>query len=125
MKNISLFPDTSYNKRIHVLPNKGPNILFERNGLNEGEGDGEGDGEVDIGHAMKTYGGRRGIVQRIFNRDTRCNGQNTSCKMPLVVIGEAIGIISIRGSESDVSYMKENLSKIQEMLKKMNQSYQS
>jgi hypothetical protein len=99
------------------LPNKGTNIVFEPNGLNEGEGDGEGDGEVDIGHAMNTYGGRRGIVQRIFNLDTRCNGQNTSCKMPLVIIGAAIRIISNRGSKSDVNNMTENFSQIQEMLK--------
>ncbi|GFG34517.1 hypothetical protein Cfor_06444 [Coptotermes formosanus] len=46
MKNISLFPDTSYNKKIHVLPNKGPNIVFERHGLNESEGEGEAIGIV-------------------------------------------------------------------------------
>jgi uncharacterized radical SAM superfamily Fe-S cluster-containing enzyme len=39
--------------------------------------------------------------------------------MPLVVIGEAIRIISNRESGSDVSYMKENFSQIKEMLKKM------
>jgi hypothetical protein len=36
IKNSSLFPDTSY-KKIHVLPNKGPNIVFEGDGQNEVE----------------------------------------------------------------------------------------
>ena len=31
IKNITLFPDTSYNKRIHVSPNKVPNILTNSN----------------------------------------------------------------------------------------------
>jgi hypothetical protein len=113
LKNISLFPDTSYNKRIHVLPNKGPNIVFEPNELKEGESE----SELDNGRAMKKFGGIRGIAQRIFYFGSRCNRQNASCKMSLVIIGEAIRIISNQGSESDVNYMKGNLSQIQEMLK--------
>jgi hypothetical protein len=50
--NISLFPDTSYKKRIHVFPNKGPNIVFENVRLNEGK---DGD-ELDSGLAMQAYG---------------------------------------------------------------------
>jgi hypothetical protein len=113
IKNISLFPDTAYNKKIHVLPNKGPNIVFERNGLNESEGE----GEFDSGHAMKAYVWSRLRAQRISNLGTKSNEQNTSCRMPLVIIGEAIGIISSRGSQSDVNNMKENFSQMQDMLK--------
>jgi hypothetical protein len=76
LKDISLFSDTPpCNKRIHVLPNKGPNIVFE------------------------------------------CNGNNSSCKMDLVIMGAAVGIISKRGAEIDINNMKENFDQIQESVK--------
>ena len=106
IKNISLFPDTSYKERIHVLPNKGPNIVFEGNGLNKVEGH---------GHATQAYGWCVFRVPSIRNLCTKCSGHNTSCKMPLIIIGEATRIISKR-SESDINNMKENLGQIQEAL---------
>jgi hypothetical protein len=128
MKNISLFPDTSYNKKIHVLPNKGPNIVFERHGLNEsegegecegeskGEGEGEGEDEVDTRHAMNAYRRTIGTARLILNNCARYTGLKASCKMPLVIIGEAIGIVSNRESESEANNMKKNFSQIQEVL---------
>jgi ankyrin repeat protein len=110
IKNISLFPDTSYKKRIHVLPNKGPNIVFERNGLSEGE---DGD-ELHKVHVTPALEGSR--AQNISNNHTNSKRQNTSCKMSLVIIGEATHIISKR-SEPDVNNMKENFCQIQEALK--------
>jgi hypothetical protein len=110
--NISLFPDTSYNKRIHVLPNKGPNIVFEGHGLNKGE---EGD-ETDTVQVTKAYEGSRGTEPQFLNLPTNNNGQNTSCKMTSLFIGEATCIISKR-SESDLNNMKETFSQIQEALK--------
>ena len=99
IKNISLFPDISYKERIHVLPNKGPNIVSEGNGLNEVEGH---------GHATQAYGWSVFRVPSIRNLCTKCNGHNTSCKMPSVIIWEATHIIS-KGSESDINNMNENL----------------
>jgi hypothetical protein len=108
IKNISLFPDTSYKKKILVLLNNGPNIVFENDGLNKGE-DG---GELDSGHVTPAYGGSRFRDPHICNICTKCNGHNTSCKMTSVIIGEATRIIS-KTSEPDVNNMKE----IQEALK--------
>jgi len=112
VKNISLFPDTSYKKRIHVLPNKGPNIVFECDGLNEGE---DGD-ELDNVQVTKAYEDRRHTDPQILNLRNNSNGQSTSCKMTPVIIGEATCIISKR-SETDVNNMKENINQIQEALK--------
>jgi hypothetical protein len=111
IKNISLFPDTSYKKRIYVLPNKGPNIVFERNGLIERE---DGD-ELDSVHVTKACGGSTCTDSHICNL-LKKNGQNTSFKMTLVIIGEATRIISNQ-SDSDVNNMKENFSQIQKALK--------
>jgi hypothetical protein len=108
--NISLFPDTSCKKRIHVLPNKGPDIVFEGDGLNE-----VGD-ELDTVHVMEEYEGSRGRKTQILNLHTNNNGQNTSCKLTSLIIGEATRIISSQ-SETDVNNMKENFSQIQEALK--------
>jgi ankyrin repeat protein len=107
IKTISLFPDTSNKKIISVLPNKGPNIVFESNGLNEGE-------DVQV---MKANGGSSSRHPHILNLLSNNNhGQNTSCKMTSIIIGEATHIISKR-SECDVNNMKENFSQIQEALK--------
>ena len=109
IKNITLFPDTSCKKRIHVLPNKGPNIVFENEGLNKGE-----DGvELDSGHATPAYGGSRFRDRCIRNLCSKCNGHNTSCKMTSAIIGEANRIISKR-SESEVNSMKENFGQMKE-----------
>jgi hypothetical protein len=113
IKNISLFPDTSNKKIISVLPNKGPSIVFENDGRNEGE-DGN---ELDFGHATVMYGGCRIRDLCIFNLCSKCNGHNTSCKMTSAIIGEATCIISKR-SESDVNNMKENFGQIQEAFQK-------
>jgi hypothetical protein len=116
IKNISLFPDTpckKSKKRIHVLPNKGPNIVFENNGLNKGE---DRD-ELDSGHAIPAYGGHRFRDPCIPNLCSKCNVHDTSCKMSSAIIGEATCIISNR-SESDVTNMKENFNQIQEAFKK-------
>jgi len=112
IKNSSLFPDTSYKKRIHVLPNKGPKCIFEADRLNEVE---DGD-ELDIGHVERAYEGSEGRDPHIRNICTKRNARNTSCKMTSVVIGEANRIISKR-SEPDVNNMKENFGQIQEALK--------
>jgi len=112
IKNSSLFPDTSYKKRIHVLPNKGPKFIFEADGLNEVEDV----GELDIGHVERAYEGSKGRDPHICNICTKRNARNTSCKMTSVVIGEANRIISKR-SEPDVNNMKENFGQIQEALK--------
>ena len=112
IKNSSLFPDTSYKKRIHVLPNKGPKFIFEADGLNEVE---DGD-ELDIGHVERAYERSKGRDPHIRNICTKRNARNTSCKMTSVVIGEANRIISKR-SEPDVNNMKENFGQIQEALK--------
>jgi hypothetical protein len=109
IKNISLFPDTSYKKRIHVFPNKGPNIVFENDGLNKGE---DGD-ELDSGYVTPAYGRSRFRDPFIRNFCRKCKGHNTSCKMTSAIIGEATCIISIR-SESDVNNMKENFSQMEE-----------
>jgi hypothetical protein len=110
IKNISLFPDMSYKKRIHVLPNKGPSIVFERNGQSEGE-DGK---ELHRVHVTPALEGSR--AQHIPNNHTNSKRQNTSSKMSLVIIREATHIISKR-SEPDVNDMKENFCQIQEALK--------
>ena len=107
IKSISLFPGTSYKEKIHVLPNKGPNIVFDGNELNEGEGH---------GHAIQAYGWWESRVPCFLNLCTKRNVHNTSCKMPSVIIGEATRIISKR-SESDVNNTKENLGQMQETLK--------
>jgi len=101
IKIISLFPETSYKKRIHVLPNRGPNIVFENDGLNK----------VSI---WCTEGGVRDPC--ICNLCSKCNGHNASCKMISATIGEATHIISKR-SGYDVNNMNENFSQIQEALK--------
>jgi len=108
IKNSSLFPDTSYKKRIHVSPNKGPHIVFEGDGLNEVE---DGD-EPDIGHVKQACEGSKCRDPHFRNICMKCNGHNTSCKMTSIIIGEATRIISKR-SEPDVNNMKE----IQEALK--------
>jgi hypothetical protein len=94
------------------LPNKGTNIVFELDGLNEVEVG----AELDSGHATQAYGRRRGRGPHILNLCTKRNGQNTSCKFTSVIIGEATRIIS-RRSHSDVNNMKGNFSQIQEALK--------
>jgi hypothetical protein len=112
IKNISLFPDTSYKKRIHVLPNKGQNIFFYKNELNNIE-----DRDVlDSGHATPAYGGSRFRNLCIRKHCSIHNGQNTSCKMTSAIIGEVTRIISKR-SEPEVNNMTENFSQIQEALK--------
>jgi hypothetical protein len=76
VKNIILFSHTTpCQKTIHVLPNKGPDIVFEY------------------------------------------NGHKSSCKMDLIIIGNAMAIISKRGEETDVNNMKENFDYIQESVK--------
>jgi hypothetical protein len=112
IKNISLFPNTSHKKRIHVLANKGPNIVFENDGLNEGE---DRD-ELDSGHATPVYGRSRFRDLCIRNLCSTCKGHNTSCKMTSAIIGEATCIISKR-SEPNVNNMKENFSQMQEALR--------
>jgi hypothetical protein len=109
IKNISVFPDTRNKKRIHVLPNKGTNIVFENDGLNKVE---DGD-ELDSAHVTSAYGGSRFRDLCVRNLYSKCNGRNTSCKMTSSIIGEATCIISIR-SESDVSNMKENFSQMKD-----------
>jgi hypothetical protein len=110
IKNISLFPDTTYKRRIHVLPNKGQNIVFEQNGLSEVE---DGD-ELDSVHVTQVLEEIR--TQHIPNSHINSKGQNTTYKMTLVIIREATHIISKR-SQPDVSNMKENFCQIQEVLK--------
>jgi hypothetical protein len=112
IKNSSLFPVTSYKKRIHVLPNKGPTFFFEGDELNEVE---DGD-ELDIGHVKQAYEGSKGREPHIHNISTKHNGHNTSCEVTSAIIGEATRIISKR-SEPEVSNMKENFSQLQEALK--------
>jgi len=112
IKNISIFPDTSYKKSIHVLPNKGPNIVFVNDKLNKGE---DRD-KLDSGHATPVYGGSRFRDSCIRNLCSICNARNTSCKMTSAIIGEATHIISKR-SEPNVNNMKENLGQIQDALK--------
>jgi hypothetical protein len=112
IKNISLFPDSSYKKRIYILPNQGPNIVFEGDRRNEVE-DGDELGSV---HVTKAYEGSRGKDSHIHNLLKKNNGQNTSFKMTLVIIGEAARIISNR-SDFIANNMKENFSQIQEALK--------
>jgi len=112
IKNINLFPDTTNKQIISVLPNKGTNIVFEGHGQNEGE---DVD-ELDTAQVMKAYGGSNVRDPHILNLLSNNNGQNNSCKMTSVVIGEATCIISNR-SETDVNNMKENFSQIQEALK--------
>jgi hypothetical protein len=112
IKNSSLFPYTSCKKRIHVSPNKGPNIVFEGDGQNEVE---DGD-ELDTGHVKQAYEGSKGRHPHIHNISTKGNGHNTSCKMTSVEIGEATRIISKR-SDSDVINMKDNFGQMQEALK--------
>jgi hypothetical protein len=102
IKNISLFPDTSYKKRIHVAPNKGSNILFEGNELSGGE-DGN---ERESAYAMQAHGRR--CLQRVQNLFT-------NSKMTLAIIVEAACIISKR-SEPDINNMKENFGQIQAKL---------
>jgi ankyrin repeat protein len=109
LKDISLFPDTSREKRIHILPNKGPDIVFESYGLNKNK--------YDTIRATKAR--KRSIIRlpHILTLGSSSNGKNTSFKMTSVIIGKAIGVISNRGLESDVNYMKGNFSQIQDMLK--------
>jgi hypothetical protein len=111
-KNIYLFTDTTNKKIISVLPNKGTYIVFEGRGLNEGE---DVD-EPDTAQFTKAYEGSSVRDPRILNLLSNNNGQNNSCKMTSVIIGEATCIISSR-SETDVNNMKENFSQIQETLK--------
>jgi hypothetical protein len=112
IKNINLFPDTTNKQIISVLPNKGTNIVFEDHGLNKGE---DVD-KLDTAQVTKAYGGSNFRDPHILNLLSNNNGQNNSCKMTSVVIGEATCIISNR-SEPDVNNMKENFSQIQEALK--------
>jgi hypothetical protein len=112
IKNISLFPDTSNKKRIHVLPNKGPNIVFEGERISKGENV----DELDTVQVVMTNEDSRSREPQILNLRTNNNGQNTSFKMTSSIIGEATCIISKR-SETDVNNMKENFSQIQEALK--------
>jgi hypothetical protein len=112
IKNSSLFPDTSNKKSIHVSPNKGSDIVFEGDELNEVE---DAD-ELDIGHVKQANEGNEGTDSHILNIFTKHNGHKTSCNMTSVIIGEATRIISKR-SELDVNNMKENFSQIQEALK--------
>jgi len=112
IKNSSLFPDTSNKKRIHVSPNKGPNIVFEGDGLNEVE---DRD-ELDIGNVKQANEGNKRRDSHILNICIKHNGHNSSCKMTSVIIGEATRIISKR-SEHDVNNMKQNFGQIQEALK--------
>jgi DNA-binding transcriptional MerR regulator len=111
IKNISLFPYTSNKKMISVLPNKGPNTVFEDDRLNEGE---DVD-ELDNVQVMKANGVSNGRDTHILNLPSN-NGQNTSCKMTSIIIAEATGVISNR-SKTDVNNTKENFSQIQEALK--------
>lgn len=97
---------------ISVLPNKGPNIVFEGNGLNEGEGV----AELDTVQVMKANGRSSRRDAHILNLHTNNNAQNTSLKMNSLIIGEATRIISKR-ADSDVSNMKENIGQMQEALK--------
>jgi len=110
IKIISLFQDPSHKKRIHVLPNKGPNNVFWRNGLSEGE---DGD-EIESGHA--THACSWSWARHIQNCHTKSNEQNISYNKTLVIIEEATRIISKR-SKPDVNNMKENFGQIQEALK--------
>jgi len=112
IKNINLFSDTTNKQIISVLPNKGTNIVFEGHGLNKGE---DVD-EFDTAQVTKAYGGSNIRDPHILNLLSNNNGQNNSCKMTSVVIGEANHIISKR-SEPDVNNMKENFGQIQEALK--------
>jgi len=109
IKNISLFPDTSYMKRILLSPNEGPNIVFERNGLSEGK---DGD-KLESGHATQANG--RSWLQRIQNLLTNNNEQNISYNKTWAFIQGATHIISKR-SQPDVNNMKENFSQLQEAL---------
>jgi esterase/lipase len=92
------------------LPNEGQNIVFEHNGLSEVE---DGD-ELDSVHVTQVLEGSR--ARHIPNSHTSSKGQNTSCKMTLVIIREATHIISKR-SQPDVNNMKENFCQMQEALK--------
>jgi hypothetical protein len=114
IKNISLFPDTSNKKKISVLPNKGPNIVFEGDGPN----DGEDLDEPDTVQVTNAYGGSSGRDPYILNLPFNNNGENTSCKMTSIIIGEATCIISKR-SEPHVNNMKENFGQIQAKLSKI------
>jgi len=109
IKNISLFPDTSYMKRILLSPNEGPNIVFERNGLSEGK---DAD-KLESGHATQANG--RSWLQHIQNLLTNNNEQNISYNKTWAFIQGATQIISKR-SEPDVNNMKENFSQLQEAL---------
>jgi len=112
IKNISLFPDTSYKNRIHVSANKRTEIVSENDGLNNGENR----DKLDSGHATLAYGGSRYRDSNIWNLCSKCSGYNTSCKMSSSIIGEANRIISKR-SEPNGNNMKENFSQLQEALK--------
>jgi hypothetical protein len=101
IKHSSIFPDTSYKKTIHVLPNKGSTFVFE------GEG-----------HDKQSYDRSKGRDPQTSNICIKHNGHNTSCKMTSVIIGKATRIISKR-SEPDVNNMKENFVQIQEALSKI------
>jgi len=114
IKNISLFPDISNKKNISVLPNKGTNIVFEGDGLNESE---DLD-ELDTVQVTKANGGSSGRDPHILNILSNNNGQNTSCKMTSLIIGEATCIISKR-SEPDINNMKEHFGQIQAKLSKI------
>jgi len=115
IKNTSLVPDTSNKKMISVLPNKGPNIVFEGYGLNEGE---DVD-ELDSVQVMQANGGSSGTDPLILNPLSNNNhGQNTSCTMTSKIIGEATHIISKR-SECDVNNTKVNFSQIESKLSKI------
>jgi hypothetical protein len=112
IKNICLFPDTSSMKRIHVLANKGPDIVLENDGLNKAE---DRDG-LNSGHATPSYGGSTFRDRWIRKLCSKCSGYNTSCKMSSAIIGKANRIISKR-SESNGNNMRENFGQLQEALK--------
>jgi len=107
IKIISLFQDPSHKKKLHVLPNKGPNNVFWHNGLSECK---DGD-ELESGHA--THGCVRRWARHIQNCLNKSNKQDISYDKTLVIIEEATRIISKR-SKPDVNNMKENFGQIQE-----------
>jgi hypothetical protein len=112
IKNVCLFPDISYEKRIHVSANKGRDIVFEKDGINKGD---DRD-ELDSSHATPAYEGSRFRDQWIRTLYSICSGCNTSRKMSSAIIGDANRIISKR-SEPNGNNMKENFSQLQGALK--------
>ena len=82
----NVFPDPSYKKRIHILPNKEPKIAFERHETNEGE-------ELTV-HASQAYEGIKGRDRHMLNIPINRNGRHTSSIMTLAIIGKALPRIS-------------------------------